>query len=252
VIERATQKEPKKRYPDMGSMLADLEGALEVEIARSGGGTGDTTTVLDSVPSRQRLLSSRTVSIAGILLVLAGVLVALALVEIGGEGDKRGEDLREPPAAQAGSGIEFQEATDFDPEGDNAEHAEEAALAIDANPTGTSWLTETYESSPEMAANGKTGVGLIVDAGEAIAGRDLTIATEDPGWSGEIYGAAEGPPADLTDWGDPLGTFETLENETTVPLNTNESRYYLIWITTLTENPDGGYYATISNVALST
>ena len=50
VVERATQKEPKKRYPDMGSMLADLEGALEVEIARSGGGTGDTTTVLDSVP----------------------------------------------------------------------------------------------------------------------------------------------------------------------------------------------------------
>ena len=99
VVERATQKEPKKRYPDMGAMLADLEGALEVEIARSGGGTGDTTTVLDSVPERNRLLSSRTVSIAGILLVLAGVLVALALVELGGEGQKRGADIREPQAA---------------------------------------------------------------------------------------------------------------------------------------------------------
>ena len=252
VVERATQKEPKKRYPDMGSMLADLEGALEVEIARSGGGTGDTTTVLDSVPPRQRLLSSRTVSIAGILLVLAGVLVALALVEIGGEGDKRGEDLREPPAAQAGDGIEFAEATDFDPEGGDGEHPDEAGLAIDANPTSTSWPTETYTASPEMAANGKAGVGLIVDVGEPVAGRNLTITTEDPGWSGEIYGAAEGPPEDLAGWGEPIGTFETSEDETTVALNTNESRYYLIWITTLTENPDGGYFATISDVALST
>ena len=36
VIERATAKDPKKRYPDMIAMLADLEGALEVEVARSG------------------------------------------------------------------------------------------------------------------------------------------------------------------------------------------------------------------------
>ena len=252
VIERATQKEPKKRYPDMGSMLADLEGALEVEIARSGGGTGDTTTVLDSVPPRQRLLSSRTVSIAGILLVLAGVLVALALVELGGEGAKRGEDLRENPTAPASGGIEFQQATDFDPEGDDVEHAEEAPLAIDGNPTGTSWVTETYSTSPEMAANGKAGVGLIVDAGQPVAGRDLTITTEDPGWSGEIYATTEGPPDDLDGWGEPIQTFDASESETTVALNTNEYRYYLIWITTLTENPDGGFFATVSNVGLST
>jgi hypothetical protein len=237
----------------MGAMLADLEAALEVEIARSGGGTGDTTTVLDSVPSRNRLLSSRTVSIAGILLVLAGVLVALALVELGGEGSKRGEEVRgDPPAAQAGDGIELADATDFDPEGDDAEHPEEAELAIDSNPTGTSWLTETYSTAPAMAENGKTGVGLIVDAGEPVAGRDLTITTEDPGWSGEVYAAAEGPPADLAGWGDPIGTFETSEEETTVSLNTNEAQYYLIWITTLTENPDGGFFATISDVSLIT
>ncbi len=98
VIERATQKDPKKRYRDMGAMLADLEGALEVEIARAGGGTGEATTVLNSVPSRQRILSPRSVSIVGMLLVLAGVLVALALVELGGEAD-------ESPSSVAGSDV---------------------------------------------------------------------------------------------------------------------------------------------------
>src|SRR5215211_4669336 len=37
VIERATAKEPARRYPDMAAFLDDLEGALEVEVARSGG-----------------------------------------------------------------------------------------------------------------------------------------------------------------------------------------------------------------------
>ena len=44
VIERATAKEPKTRYPDMASCLADLEGALEVEVARAGGAHGEATT----------------------------------------------------------------------------------------------------------------------------------------------------------------------------------------------------------------
>jgi eukaryotic-like serine/threonine-protein kinase len=254
VVERSTQKEPKKRYPDMGAMLADLEGALEVEIARSGGGTGETTTVLDSVPARNRLLSSRTVSIAGILLVLAGVLVALALVEIGGEGDKRGQDLRgdEPNASPSGAEIEITDVDDFDPEGTGeGEHPDEVELATDANPEGTSWLTETYNTAPAMIDNGKSGVGLIVDAGEPVAARNLQIVTEDPGWSGEIYGAAEGPPTDIAGWGEPIGEFEVSETENNVALDTNESRYYLIWITTLADNPDGGYFATISNVALT-
>jgi serine/threonine-protein kinase len=252
VVDRATQKDPKKRYPDMGAMLADLEGALEVELARSGGGTGDTTTVLDSVPARDRLLSSRTVSIAGILLVLAGVLVALALVEIGGEGEKRGEDVRGsgPNAAASGAGIELAGAEDFDPEGDDAEHADEVQLAIDANP-GTAWVTETYTTAPEMAQNGKTGVGLIVDAGEPVEARQLVITTDDPGWSGEVYAAAEGPPTDLAGWGEPIGTIPTTDDETTIELSTTEAQYFLIWITVLTENPeDAGFFATISNVEL--
>ena len=253
VVERATQKEPKKRYPDIGAMLADLEGALEVEIARSGGGTGDTTTVLDSVPTRERLLSSRTVSIAGILLVLAGVLVALALVELGGEGDQRGRDIREPAAPGSGAEIELDSAEDFDPEGDDEEHADEVGLALDGDPAGTSWATETYSGpGPSMEADqGKAGVGLIVDAGETVDATQLQITTENPGWGGEVFGVADGPPADLAGWGEPIQTFTTSEEETTIELNENESRFYLIWITELTENPeDAGFFATVGDVKL--
>ena len=48
VVERATEKKPDKRYPDMNAMLADLENALEVEVARAGRSTGEATTVLDT------------------------------------------------------------------------------------------------------------------------------------------------------------------------------------------------------------
>src|SRR5919106_2114401 len=69
VIDRSTAKEAKKRYSDMGAMLDDLEGALEVEVARAGTAHGEATTVLDSVPEGRRRLSapSRRTSIAGVL-----------------------------------------------------------------------------------------------------------------------------------------------------------------------------------------
>src|SRR5436189_197661 len=63
VVEKATSKDPGKRYRDMNEMLADLEAALEVEVARSGTASGEATNVLDSVPAdRRKLLPSRRVS----------------------------------------------------------------------------------------------------------------------------------------------------------------------------------------------
>ena len=47
---------------------------------------------------------------------------------------------------------------DYDPEGDDSEHAEETGLALDGDPLGTSWPTETYSVSATMADNGKSGV----------------------------------------------------------------------------------------------
>ncbi len=80
----------------------------------------------------------------------------------------------------------------------------------------------------------------------------MQIQTEDPGWTAEIYGVEGEPPTELEGWGDPLTPqpFTTDEEETSVQLNDNESDHYLIWITELTPNDEGGYFATIGEVAL--
>ena len=253
VIERATRKDPRKRYPDMSAMLADLEAALEVEIARAGGSSGEATTVLDSVPSRRRILSARTVSVAGILMVLAAVVAALLIVGLGGDKGTKRERGEAPAAPSSGNEVELVDSgtVDFDPEGGDGEHPEEVDLATDGNPTGTAWSTETYTAAPSLIdAAGKEGVGLIVESTDAIAAREMEITTQNPGWGGAIYGAADGPPSDLAGWGEPLAEFTAEEETTGVTLTaTDPASYYLIWITDLAEG-DQGYSATISNVAL--
>jgi len=238
VIERATDKEPKRRYPDMAAMLADLEGALDVEVTRAGGATGEATTVIASVPEKRRLLPSRKVSVAGILLVLAAAGVALGIAALTGDDSKKGK-AAEPGAPPSGAEIELVSAEDFDPEGDEAEHPEVVKSAIDGNPD-TPWTTETYTTGPGLDASGKSGVGLIVTASEPVAAREMTINSTTGGWSGEVYGATEGPPDTLAGWGSPIGTVSDADEEEVVTLDaTAESEFFLIWITDLADSEDG-------------
>ena len=136
----------------MNAMLADLENALEVEVARAGRSTGEATTVLDSVPRRQRIVTSRRVSIAGILLVLAATAAALLIAGLSGEDRQRGRtgQRRRRRARPTGAEVELTGAQDFDPEGDNDEHADEVKLAIDGIPN-TTWSTETYTAGPDLS-----------------------------------------------------------------------------------------------------
>jgi eukaryotic-like serine/threonine-protein kinase len=251
VVERATEKDPKKRYPEIVDMLTDLEGALEVEVARAGGSSGEATTVLKSVPERRRrIMTSRNASVAGILLVLAATAAALVIAGvIGGDEERK----RGPGAPPSGSEIELTDnALDFDPEGDGEEHSEEVGLAVDGNPQ-TGWSTETYINGPEVSLSGKDGVGLVLDAGEPVAADEMQILSGTPGWTAEIYGAAEGPPEDLAGWGEPISdaaTIDTTDGQAIQLDSTLESRYFLIWITALAET-DGGYIAEINQVELA-
>jgi tRNA A-37 threonylcarbamoyl transferase component Bud32 len=248
VIERATAKEPRKRYPDMIAMLADLEGALEVEVARSGTSHGEATNVLDAVPARRRLLTPRRVSAAGVLLVLAAVVAALVLAALTGNN----EPATGGGGTPSGGPIELQDAQAFDPPpGDGEEHNDEIGLAIDAN-LDTTWTTETYSGSPIIQdAVGKPGVGLIVDAGKPVTGRTLTIRSDTGGWSLEVYGAATGPPTTLQGWGSPIGHADNVSTDQAVELTaTSPFRYYLLWITKLASG-DTGYNVAIGDVELS-
>ncbi|MET0129023.1 MAG: protein kinase [Solirubrobacterales bacterium] len=252
VVERATEKKPEKRYDDMNSMLAELENALEVEVARAGRSTGEATTVLDSVPRRQRIVTSRRVSIAGILLVLAGTAAALLIAGLSGDDRQRSPDGNTGggSGAPAGTEIELTAAQDFDPEGDTEEHAEEVKLAIDGIPN-TTWSTETYTAGPDISLAGKSGVGLIVETAEPVEGQSITIGTAQGGWDAEIYAAAEGPPTDLAGWGEPVGSIADAEDQVQIDLVVPEpAPYYLIWFTNLAETSDGGRVE-VSDVALN-
>jgi eukaryotic-like serine/threonine-protein kinase len=248
VIERATAKEPKKRYPDMIAMLADLEGALEVEVARSGTSHGEATSVLDAVPSRRRLLTPRRISAAGVLLVLAAVVAALLIAALTGNNEPASGGGGTP----SGGPVDLQHAQAFDPPpGDGEEHSSDVSLAIDGNPD-TTWTTETYDGSPIIQdAVGKPGVGLIVDAAKPVTGRTLTIRSDTGGWSLEVYGAATGPPTTLQGWGSPIGKADNVGTDQTVELTaTSPFRYYLIWITKLASG-ESGYNVAIGEVDLS-
>ena len=185
VIERATQKDPKKRYSDMGDMLADLEGALEVEIARAGGAGDEATTVLESVPSQvadpepairlDRRHPARACRRPG----GAGACRARRRVE---QAEHRGRGRGDRGASQrrrAGA----PNPVDFDPIGGDGEHPEAVDLAIDDDPA-TFWLTSTYGAGPALEASGKPGVGLIVETDEPVTAREIEIATDEPGLDG--------------------------------------------------------------------
>src|SRR5215204_5718841 len=161
VIDRATTKDPRDRYGSVAEMVRDLEATLEVEAARRGGTTGEATSVLDSVPPSQRRLAGRRVSGAGIAMGAVGlVLIAAALVFGGRELNNLG-DGDQGPGPEVN--LSRDSADDFDPFGTGGEHSEETSLAIDGDPTGTAWSTESYTGTLP-----KDGVGIYVDAGSGV------------------------------------------------------------------------------------
>jgi serine/threonine-protein kinase len=247
-IERATDKEPRRRYEDMAGMLSDLEGALEVEVARGGGPHGEATTVIESVPEKRRLLPGRRASIAGIAIVAAAGLVALAIALFAGE-DRRGG---RGGGADVPSGelIPVAAAEDFDPEGDSEEHGEEAAAAIDED-AASSWSTETYDTGPAVSDSGKSGVGLVLDAGEPVEATSLGISSSTDGWAFEVYASDSGPPTALSGWGPPVAEESDVVEEANVELDLDgPAQYYLIWITELAE-VDDGFRVEIGGASLS-
>jgi eukaryotic-like serine/threonine-protein kinase len=259
VVENATSKDPGKRYRNMNEMLAELEAALEVEVARSGTASGEATSVLDSVPpERRKLLPSRRVSIAGILLVLAATAAALIVAALTGGGGHTASNGGSGGGGGVPSGapIHIQSARAFDPEGTGGEHNSDAPNVVDGDPV-TSWSTETYDAGPALKDSNKSGVGLILDVGKPTPARTMIIDTPHSGWAATIYGAAAGPPSDApgagSGWTVLSGSTSTDINNTTQTIELNQEtadRYYLVWITSLAGAP-GDYSVEINSVKLT-
>ncbi len=252
-LERAVAKDPKDRYPDMNHFLADLEAALEVEVVRAGHSTGEATTVLDSVPPKQRrLMTKRGMSVAGILLLVAAGIAAVAIAVFTGNS---GPSQEAPPASNTGGEpIAITADQDFDPTsdgGDGEEHSDALSGAIDGDTKNTAWLTETYDT-PDFSGL-KDGVGLILDTGTPTTPTELDVATLVPGWTAQVYGSdASTPPDDLKKWDELSPSLEINSKQQAIQLNaTQPHRYFLIWITQLAPSADGeGYRVEISDARL--
>jgi eukaryotic-like serine/threonine-protein kinase len=247
VVERATTKDPGLRYQTIEEMVDDLEGALEVEAARAGSITDEATSVLEAVPATKRRLRDGGGARNALVVLLIAIAIALAVVGIIVSGDVGGGGGE---AVAKGAEIPIKSATDFDPEGTEGEHPDEVELAIDGNPTGSAWTTETYTSGPAVSISGKSGVGLYLDAGKPVRARKIEVRSPDPGWDAEIGAANEPPPDEFSGW-QLVGGAEDIGKRETISIDTRgrRYRYYLIWITELAEVSEG-YRVEISDARL--
>ena len=113
----------------------------------------------------------------------------------------------------------------------------------------TYWATERYDT-PEFA-NIKDGTGIYLDAGSPVIARALRIWTPKPGWTVELYVANSPVPSSVEDW-TPVGGGKLTKSPQTFGLDTggHSFQYYLVWITKLTDGPNGRYSAGISEIRL--
>ena len=188
--------------------------------------------------------ADRFAVLARVLLLVVAALGLIAAALLGGEddpGSPRGPQTAEEPPA--GTALDIELVTDFDPHGDGTEHADETSLVDDGDPA-TEWTTENYESS--LSAQ-KPGVGLLLDLGTEAEVASLRLVTSTPGYSLEIRAASELPEdestADVVTDSSAVADVEVLEFD---PVS---ARYWIVWITELPGSGAGS--ASIAEVELS-
>ncbi len=247
VLERATAKELPNRYASMADFVRELEEMLTYETARAGEATGEATAILSDLPAnlaKRRPVWRRLAPAAAYVVIAAAVAIGAVLL-IGSDGDN--------PKNAGVSGlsrIPLSESAvhDYDPQpGDGSENPEQRGLALDGDKT-TAWETESYDT-PDLG-NIKDGVGLYLDAGRPVVASAVRIVTPKSGWSYELYVADQVPP-DLRGW-TLVGSGKMDSTRKTIDLDTarQASRFYLIWITQLTQSSTGRSNAAISDLEL--
>ncbi len=258
VLDRATAKDVRRRYPDARALIRDLEEVLAIETLRLGQTSGEATSVLRTLSgSAQRRLPLRLryprgvlAAVAGLVVIAVAVAVAALLHAHSGVGPPANVP---PPAAVSPVQLAAGAAHAYNPYGTGDEHNAQAPLAIDGDPN-TYWTTYTYDG----AALGKPGTGLYVDASPGVAAAYVTVQTPTPGFTAQVWGAdaiTQTGQQDLTktladrgwvrvDLGDSVvGASQRIRLDTAA----HRFRYYLVWITKL---PPGRASAELSDVTL--
>ena len=174
-------------------------------------------------------------------LLAAGALAAFFVasahhrgVELGGQRQRRddGVDADHDPAVTTQATTTTPDAGQpprqahavgaYDPEGDDHENDDLAPLAVDGD-TSTFWKTEHYHSF------GKTGVGLVLDAGKPRPLARVLVSTDTAGASAEIeVGSNPNGPFHL------VTAVKQLSGTTGFKLAARtKARYVVVWVTSL-------------------
>jgi serine/threonine protein kinase len=219
-VDRALEKEPKRRFPGMDAFAAELEACL-ADLDRDG--DREVTMVVPAVrrlgrPPQRRSVPYLPLGIGLIaLLAIAGVVVGLLAVA-GNNGTSK--------SAATGTPVSITGVGAYDPYGDGSEHDSEASKATDGN-LATYWYTEHYNDAPSL---GKPGVGLVLDAHAPTQVSKIVVRTDTPGFTAyiRVTNILGGP-------SQPVSDSEAVQARTTFDLRTSggPKRYYVIWITRL-------------------
>ncbi|MFI5429705.1 discoidin domain-containing protein [Aeromicrobium sp. UC242_57] len=187
-------------------------------------------------------------------LVLIGVVGALVLVSLIGflvsrSGRHTVDRVDETSAVRV---LPIQRAFDFDPQGeDREENPKLVAKAIDGK-TGTGWLTATYFGSPELGGL-KEGVGLVLDLGGVREVDSLRIKLHGSPTDLEIYSSPEtssDPPEDVTELTQVASLGGSgVDASLSLPSGV-ETRYVVIWLTSLPRIADGSFRGEIREVVI--
>jgi serine/threonine-protein kinase len=257
VLDRMTDKDLTHRYPNAESLVADLEEALAIEMARAGTSTGEATAVLRTLPARARRrvplrLRHPIPILAVIALLTVAAVIVVVLVNAAAENTRRGTGPGkiEAPTGESVVSLARASARDYDPLGDDEEHSDERRLAVDRQP-GTAWSTESYAGGQITKPEGdEPGVGIYLDAKPDVEAVRMEIQSEEPGWTATIYAAPDGPVPDSIESGwKEVGGGTVERKKQRFPLETGGERYryYLVWITAL---PPGASKVEINELAL--
>jgi eukaryotic-like serine/threonine-protein kinase len=233
VVMRALSMNPDDRFQSAEEMNAALDGVVP-----------EPRRVIRPEPAHRAQSVFRSWMLIPLILaaLTAGALVAglaLGRLEVGGPFLVRvPKEAKGAPSAT----IPIRAANDFDPEGDNkSERPELVPLAHDGDPE-TFWRTETYNS----AGLDKSGVGIVFDLGEPRTIDELALRTTLPGWEFQVQGSN-----DASTFSQPLPSRDGETNFIASPTKSVpfvpavQFRYFLVWITELTE-AEGGYQATVA------
>ena len=130
------------------------------------------------------------------------------------------------------------DVTDFDPIGADGEHPEDVGNAVDGEPD-TVWTTQQYDTREFGGL--KTGVGLLVDLGEAVDVASVRLVVPTPGADVEVH-VAEEQPTGAPD-GEPAGRRTGVDgDEVTIPTAGTRGRWVTIWFTRLSETQRNGRF----------